>query len=267
MGCLPLIGRNAFRMDMIPADGEVVAEKFRGTSNSSHQEDEVQNQTHTKKVQVQLLDDLDKLHNTVAIAGCTPVFSLWAKATERWYPKLRVQFNFANSMAALHSLCRGEVHIAGMHLYDPQTGEYNLPFIRDTLAKRPAVVITLGVWEEGILVQPGNPMGIKTVTDLVETGANIVNRESGSGSRMLLEQQLRDVQVPFDTVKGFDRIVKSHQDVACAVASGIADAGMSTASVAAIFGLGFIPLRESRYDLVILKEYLEEPPCSNCLVP
>jgi putative molybdopterin biosynthesis protein len=243
----PLIGRNAFRMDMIPADGEV------------------ESQTHTTKVRVQLLDDLNKIHNTVAIAGCTPVFSLWAKATERWYPKLRVQFNFANSMAALQSLCRGEVHIAGMHLYDPQTGEYNLPFIRDTLTKKAAVVIALGVWEEGILVQPGNPMGIKTVTDLARTGANIVNRELGAGSRMLLEQKLQEVRVPFDAVRGFERIVSSHQDVACAVASGIADAGVSTASVAAIFGLGFVPLHESRYDLVTLKEYLEEPPVQQLL--
>lgn len=244
----PLIGKDAFRQDMIPADGE-------GTS-----------QTGTNKVRVRLLDDnLDTLHNTVVIAGCAPVISLWARATERWHPQLRVQYNFANSMAALHSLCRGEAHIAGMHLYDPETGEYNTPFVRDVLAGREAVLITLGVWEEGLLLKSGNPMGIRTVSDLVAGGATIVNREIGSGSRMLLEQTLQKEQIPFDAVQGFDNILKSHQDVAQAVVRGVADAGMSTASVATAFGLGFIPLHRSRYDLVILKEYLEEAPVQQLL--
>ncbi|WP_414573208.1 substrate-binding domain-containing protein [Nostoc sp. CCY 9925] len=244
----PLIGKDAFRQDMIPADGESTS------------------LTGTNKVRVRLLDDnLETLHNTVVIAGCAPVISLWARATERWHPQLRVQYNFANSMAALHSLCRGEAHIAGMHLYDPETGEYNTPFVRDVLAGREAVLITLGVWEEGLLLKSGNPMGIRTVTDLVAGGATIVNREIGSGSRMLLEQTLQKEQIPFDAVQGFDNILKSHQDVAQAVVRGVADAGMSTASVATAFGLGFIPLHRSRYDLVILKEYLEEAPVQQLL--
>ncbi|MEH2212338.1 substrate-binding domain-containing protein [Nostoc sp.] len=243
----PLIGKDAFRQDMIPADGESTS------------------LTGTNKVRVRLLDDnLDTLHNTVVIAGCAPVISLWARATERWHPQLRVQYNFANSMAALHSLCRGEAHIAGMHLYDPETGEYNTPFVRDVLAGREAVLITLGVWEEGLLLKSGNPMGIRTVSDLV-AGATIVNREIGSGSRMLLEQTLQKEQIPFDAVQGFDNVLKSHQDVAQAVVRGVADAGMSTASVATAFGLGFIPLHQSRYDLVILKEYLEEAPVQQLL--
>ncbi|WP_448265916.1 substrate-binding domain-containing protein [Nostoc sp. DSM 114159] len=243
----PLIGKDAFRQDMIPADGESTS------------------LTGTNKVRVRLLDDnLDTLHNTVVIAGCAPVISLWARATERWHPQLRVQYNFANSMAALHSLCRGEAHIAGMHLYDPETGEYNTPFVRDVLAGREAVLITLGVWEEGLLLKSGNPMGIRTVSDLV-AGATIVNREIGSGSRMLLEQTLQKEQIPFDAVQGFDNVLKTHQDVAQAVVRGVADAGMSTASVATAFGLGFIPLHQSRYDLVILKEYLEEAPVQQLL--
>ena len=243
----PLVGRDAFRVEMIPADGEVNSLSSRNT------------------VRVRLLDDLDKLHNTVVIAGCAPVLSLWARATERWYPQLRVQHNFANSMAALHSLCRGEAHIAGMHLYDPETGEHNTPFVREVLGGREAVLITLGVWEEGLLVESGNPMGIKTVTDLVEAKAMIVNRELGAGTRMLLERKLQEEELPFHAVEGFNRIVKSHQDVAEAVVSGIANAGISTASIAASFGLGFVPLHSSRYDLVILKQYLEEAPVQQLL--
>ncbi|MBC1239294.1 substrate-binding domain-containing protein [Nostoc sp. 2RC] len=263
----PLIGKDAFRQDMIPADGEAIAvEGLRGISKLLHPEGESQRQTDTNKVKVRLLDDnLETLHNTVVIAGCAPVISLWARATERWHPQLRVQFNFANSMSALHSLCKGEAHIAGMHLYDTETGEYNTPFVRDVLAGRKAVLITLGVWEEGFLVKPGNPMGIRTANDLVERKATIVNRETGAGTRLLLEQKLQEQQIPFHDVKGFDYIVQSHQDVAQAVALGVADAGISTASVATAFGLGFIPLHQSRYDLVILKEYLEEAPVQQLL--
>ncbi|MBD6614997.1 helix-turn-helix domain-containing protein [Komarekiella sp. 'clone 1'] len=286
----PLIGKDAFRQDMIPADGEAVAVShpvigsglsisgsdvgaspvIRGVSklplakNEHHPKGEGTSQT--DKVRVRLLNDnLDTLHNTVVIAGCAPVISLWARATERWHPQLRVQFNFANSMSALDSLCRGEAHIAGMHLYDSQADEYNTPFVRDVLAGRGAVLITLGVWEEGLLVQSGNPMGIRTVTDLVAGGAAIVNREIGAGTRLLLEQKLEQQQIPFHAVQGFDHIVTSHQDVAQAVALGVADVGISTASVAAAFGLGFIPLHHSRYDLVILKEYLEEAPVQQLL--
>ncbi|WDD36618.1 substrate-binding domain-containing protein (plasmid) [Nostoc sp. UHCC 0926] len=238
---------------------------FSGGVKAEYLESELQNQTGRNKVLVRLLDDIDKLENTVVIAGCTPMISLWARAAERRHPQLRVHHIFANSMTALRSLCRGEIHIAGMHLYDPETGEHNIPFVRQALAGRSAVLITLGVWEEGLLVPPGNPKGIKTVSDLVELGITIVNRELGCGSRMLLERKLQEEQISLHTVKGFDHIVYNHQDIALSVVSGIADAGVSTASVAAAFGLGFIPLHRSRYDLVILKEYLEEIPVQQLL--
>jgi molybdate-binding protein/DNA-binding XRE family transcriptional regulator len=320
----PLVGNNAFRMEMIPADGETVVvvrqsdledshatcdnfgnqnnvvapqeelpKGFPGISKLSnpqgeavtvnqqtaiglsdrailakyehHPAGEAQNQIGTNKVLVRLLDDIDKLHNTVVIAGCTPVLSLLARATERWHPQLRIHYHFAHSTAALRSLCRGEVHIAGMHLYDPQTGEHNIPFVREALTDKSAVLITLGVWEEGLLVPPGNPRGVKTVSDLVEFGATIVTHEMGSGSRMLLERKLQEERVPLHKVKGSDCIVHNHQDVALSIVSGIADAGISTASIAAAFGLGFIPLHRARYDLVILKEYLEESPVQQFL--
>ncbi|MBN3945631.1 MAG: helix-turn-helix domain-containing protein [Nostoc sp. NMS7] len=280
----PLVGNDAFRIEMIPADGETLAaiypdarESVRveelpsisklplGSEVASNAEGEAQTQNGTNKVLVRILDDIDKLHNTVVIAGCTPVLSLLARATERWHPQLRIHYRFAHSKAALLSLCRGEVHIAGMHLYDPKTREHNTPFVREALTGKSAVLITLGVWEEGLLVPAGNPRGIKTVSDLVEFAATIVTHEAGSGGQMLLERKLQEEGVPFPTMKGFTHIVHSHQDVALSVLSGIADAGISTASIAAAFGLGFIPLHQARYDLVIIKEYLEEEPVKQFL--
>ncbi len=246
----PLVGQDAFRMEMIPTDGEG------------------ERQINTDRLQVKLLESPEKLRHTVVLAGCTPAMSLWARATERWHPETRVHWSFANSMAALESLCRGEIHVAGMHLYSPQTGEYNTPFVRCAPANRATVLFNLfnlGVWEEGLLIQLGNPKGLKTVTDLAQPEVTIVNRETGAGCRQLLERLLQESGVPFEAVNGFNQIVRSHLEVAQAVASRSADAGISTASMAAAFGLGFIPLHQSRYDLVVIKDYLEEPPVQQLL--
>lgn len=243
----PLLGNNAFRMEMIPADGE-------GMYDAS-----------SSRLQVKLLEDLGKLEHKVVLAGCTPVLSLWTRAAERWHPHLRTHWTFDNSMNALHRLCRGEVHIAGMHLYDSATQEHNVSFVQAALTDIPAVLINLGSWEEGLLLQPSNPWQIKTVADLTRPGVTIVNREPGSGSRQVLERSLADAGIDWKLVTGFDRIVPGHLPLASAIATGKAAAGVSTAAVAAAFGLEFIPLHRSRYDLVILKPYLDESPVQQLL--
>ncbi|MDB9321838.1 substrate-binding domain-containing protein [Nodularia spumigena CS-586/05] len=243
----PLIGQNAFRTEMIPADGE--GDRLPGTNT----------------MVVKLLDDPGNLHQTVILAGCAPALSLWARAAERWHPNLRVHWTLDNSMTALHRLRRGEVHFAGMHLYDPHTGEYNTPFVRSVLKDTAVVLINLGVWEEGMLTGPNNPLGLKTIADLAQTGVTIVNRETGSGSRQVLERSLQNASIPFTAIKGFDQIVNGHLEVAQAVATGRVTSGISTASVATAFGLGFIPLQQSRYDLAVLKSYLDEAPVQKLL--
>lgn len=236
----PLIGQNAFRWEMIPADGEAVY-----TAD-------------TPTLPVKLLDAPEKLEHTVVLAGCTPALSLWARATERWHPHLRVHWTFDNSLSALDRLWRGEVHMAGMHLYDPITQDYNVPFVQATVQGTAAVVINLGSWEEGLLVHPDHPSQLATIADLTQPGVTIVNREVGAGSRQLLERSLQQAQIPFQAVRGFDQIVYGHLEVAQAIATGKATTGVSTASVAQAFGLGFIPLSRARYDMVVLKPYLEE---------
>ncbi|WAL62071.1 substrate-binding domain-containing protein [Thermocoleostomius sinensis] len=243
----PLIGAQAFRLEMVPADGEATYE------------------ANTPNLHVALLDDLEKLQQTVVLAGCTPALSLWARAAERWHPNLRVHWTFDNSISALERLCRGEVHLAGMHLYDPVTQDHNVPFVQAALRDIPAVLINLGSWQEGLLVQSGNPLNLQTIADLTRSDVTIVNREVGAGSRQVLEQSLQQQGIDWQAVTGFDRIVYGHLDVAQAVRTGKATTGVSTASVAAAFGLEFIPLRCSRYDLVVLRPYLDEAPVQQLL--
>lgn len=236
----PLLGEEAFRTEMIPADGE----GWRETDNS--------------KIIVKLWDSQDKIKHTVAIAGCTPVLSLWAKFAEQWYPNLRVSWSFANSIEALERLLRGEVHIAGMHLYNPEANSHNVSFIKNILTNQKLVLINLGFWSEGLIVQPGNPQRLRTVVDLTNPAITIINRELGSGSRQLLEHLLNQAKIPFTAVQGFNQIVNSHVAVAQKIATGKADAGISIQAIATAFGLGFVPLHKSQYDLVIIKDYLQE---------
>src|SRR5262249_50408346 len=158
------------------------------------------------------------LARTVAVAGCTPALSLWARAAERWHPGLRVQSRFANSMAALRLLAAGHVHAAGLHLCSPGSDEFNAPFVREQLPGRAVTLVNLGVWEEGLVVAMGNPRRLLRAADLVQPGVRIVNREPGAGSRLLLEILLQEERVPSARVSGFDRIVEDHQAVARAVA-------------------------------------------------
>lgn len=238
----PLNGEQGFRTELLPADGEGLWEPDQ------------------PGLSVRLLDEPENLANTVAVAGCTPVLSLWARAAERWHPGLRVHWTFANSTSALEALGRGEIHAAGSHLYDEESGEHNLPFARRVLPGRALVLVNLGIWEEGLLVRPGNPLGLRRGADLAQRGVRLINREVGAGARLLLERTLRSERVPAEAVDGFERTVCSHVDVARAVASGQADVGVSAASVAAAYGLGFVPLHQVRYDMVLLKAYLDEPP-------
>lgn len=238
----PLSGEQGFRLEMVPADGS-------GSMGPGE-----------NGVRVRLLDDMESILQTAVLAGCSPALSLWAQAAERWYPGLRVHWFYANSMNALNRLQRGEVHAAGVHLYDVQSGEYNVPFVRRVLPGRAVVLVNLGVWEEGLVIKAGNPLGIKGAEDLADSRLRLVNREEGSGSRQLLERALASSRVPCEAVRGFGDVVSDHNHVARAVVSGQADVGVSTASVAAMFGLGFIPLQEVRYDMAIPKEYLDEAP-------
>jgi molybdate-binding protein len=164
------------------------------------------------------------------------------------------------SMAALQALQRGEVHVAGLHLLDPATGESNLPFLRRALKGSGYEVVTFATWEEGFLVRPGNPKSIRAAADLVEPTVTLVNREEGAGARLLLDQRLRAAGIDPCQVRGYDRTVSSHFEVARAIAGHQADVGIGIRSAAQLFGLDFVPLQAARYDLVVPKAYMKSHP-------
>src|SRR5262245_57589959 len=236
----PLSGEQTVRTELLPADAEGCLEP---------------GQT---RMPTRLLEDVDTLAHTVVVAGCTPALALWARSAERGHPGLRVHWLTANSTTALESLARGEIHAAGTHLYDPASTEYNVPFVRRIIRDRAAVLITLGVWDEGLVVRPGNPRQIKAVADLAQPGVRIVNREPGAGARRVLEQALQAERIPVTAVQGFEHVFSSNLAVAGEAGAGRADAGVSAAAIATAFGLGFVPLQQVRYDMVIFKDSLHD---------
>lgn len=155
------------------------------------------------------------------------------------------------SLGGLIALARGEAHVAGCHLLDEESGEYNVPFVRRVLTGVPASVVTLAGRSQGLLVARGNPKGIGKLEDLLQDGVMFVNRQKGSGTRVLLDFLLRQAGLIPRRLTGYDVEVDTHTAVAAAVASGEADTGLGILAAAKAFDLDFVPLRDERYDLVV----------------
>jgi molybdopterin molybdotransferase/putative molybdopterin biosynthesis protein len=212
-----------------------------------------------RRVTVDLLVDAEILEHTVVVLGCDPALALLATHLSRRYPRFRLSWIHSSSLAALRLLGRGEAHAAGTHLWDADSGEYNLPYIRRELVGRRLVVVTLSQWQQGLIVARGNPKGISSPAELARRDVTLVNREAGSGSRTLLDIWLRAAGLAATQVQGYRREVSSHLEVAAAIASGMSDVGPGILAVARALGLDFIPLQQERYDLVIPLEFLNAP--------
>jgi putative molybdopterin biosynthesis protein len=161
------------------------------------------------------------------------------------------------SQGGLISLRRGEAHLAGSHLLNPETGEYNISYIRQYMPGIPVKVLALVGREQGLIVKKGNPKGIKSLEDLTRSEVQFVNRQRGAGTRVLLDYHLNRVSIAPERIVGYSQEEYTHLGVAAAVASGRADCGLGIAAAAQALELEFIPLFQERYDLVIPKPFPE----------
>jgi len=163
------------------------------------------------------------------------------------------------SLGGLIALKRRESHVAGTHLLDTDTGEYNLSYIAEYL---PDLPVTLMVWaerEQGLIVRAGNPKTIEDITDLAREDVSYINRQKGSGTRVLLDYELNKAGISASAIQGYTEEEYTHLAVAAAVASGRADCGLGITASARALGLDFVPLYKERYDLVIPCRYLDGP--------
>lgn len=194
----------------------------------------------------------------IVLAGCDPATGLLSHMVEK-ISGVEVVSAGAASKLALQWLVEGKVHIAGSHLEDQKTGEFNLPFIRKQFPGEEFTVVTFARWEEGFVVAPGNPKEIRQAEDLVRRGVRFANREPGSGSRALLDKLLEKAGVDAHKVAGYDRVAFGHLAAAYCVLTGDADACLATRSAAQTFRLDFVPLHSERYDLVMRRRTADLP--------
>jgi molybdate-binding protein/DNA-binding XRE family transcriptional regulator len=212
---------------------------------------------------VQLFHGEYDLANRILVAGCDPGISVLARHVLRAGVELVVAQR--NSSQALALLKQGVVHVAGTHLRDEASGESNLPAIHRLFARNSVAVVSLAVWEEGLLLAPGNPKSIRSVADFARRDVSIVNREPGAGSRLLLDAHLDRLGLAGQKVRGYDRLAGGHLPAAWQVRSGDADCCIATRAAARVFGLDFIPLASERYDLAIRRQHLDHPPVQTLL--
>jgi len=192
------------------------------------------------------------------LAGCDPATGLLARMVER-ASGIEIVSAAASSKLALAWLKEGKVHVAGSHLEDPKTGEFNLPFIRKEFPDEDFCVVTFARWEEGLVVASANPKSIRNVEDLARKNVRFVNREPGSGSRALLDKLLEAAGMEAAKIQGYERVAYGHLAAAYCVLSQEADVCLATRSAAQTFGLDFIPLHSERYDLVMRKRTADLP--------
>lgn len=202
----------------------------------------------------------------VVISGQDLSLDILANHIENLSSGLRPLRSYAGSLESLISMYQGYSDIVSTHLFDSESGEYNLPYIKKILVNFEYVVINLLSRKAGFYVQKGNPKKIKNWIDLKSTGVSIINREKGSGARVLLDESLKKYQISMREVKGYVQEETSHFGVATAVANGVADVGVGIEKAANIVqGVDFIPVVDEKYDLVMLKTNENERLIENIL--
>jgi putative molybdopterin biosynthesis protein len=214
---------------------------------------------HHRAVRVDLFADPAALESTLVAVGCDPATSLLAEHLRRRHPMMELAWQGGNSLQALQAVGRGEAHLAGTHLLDPETGVYNVPFARHLLGTD-VQLITFAVWEQGLMLAPGNPHGIQHVGELARPDLRIANREAGSGARALMDAELARAGLKPTQLAGYSTVVQSHLAAAEAVAAGLADAAVGVRAAAQALGLAFVPLAQERYDLAIPARFFELAP-------
>ncbi len=180
---------------------------------------------------------------------------LLQKVLSLFYKKGLGTVFFANlgSMGGLKSLRLGLCHIGTCHLLQDDNAEYNFDFAKEELDRAP-VFVNFSKREQGILLQKGNPKGIQSIVDLAKKGVRIVNRQLGTGTRLLLDYEISRSEISASQIEGYQREVSRHMDAGLEVLSGRADAAPAIRAVAGLLDLDFLPLRWERYDLLIARE-------------
>ena len=209
-----------------------------------------------EEVTVELSVPAEELENRLVVIGSHDMaIDLLASELRRTRPEMSIASSNVGSLGGLLALRRGESHLAGSHLMDEETGEYNVAFVRRYLPGVPIVLVNLVRRVQGLIVPAGNPKRLSSLADLARKDVRFVNRQRGSGTRVLLDYMLAGSGTAQDAIRGYDREEYTHLAVAAAVAGGGVDAGLGVLSAARALELDFVPLQSERFDLIIPADF------------
>ena len=205
-------------------------------------------------------NEINSNDKNIIICGQDMILDILGRNLETSLPSVKSYRSYMGSYNGLFNLYNNKVSIASAHLWDWETSEYNVSFVKKLLPGIPCVIVNLAYRMQGFYVQKGNPKNIKGWEDLNREDLSYINRERGCGVRVLLDGKLREFNIPSSSVNGYNYEESSHLSVASSIARGKGDFGLGIEKVAKqIDNIDFIPLQKERYDLVIKKENLENP--------
>jgi putative molybdopterin biosynthesis protein len=202
-------------------------------------------------VQLPILPSGDQERNILAFSSHDIGLELLARLLPGVHRERRITIVPVGSLDALVALRQGVCQMAGCHLLDIESGTYNLPYVRHLFPGRQMRIVHLARRLQGLIVPPGNPLGIREFADIARPQVAFVNRQPGSGTRLWLDYKLRSMGLTDSTISGYAHEVRTHHQVALAVANGEANTGIGLFAAALEYGMGFIPLFEEAYDLVL----------------
>jgi putative molybdopterin biosynthesis protein len=200
-------------------------------------------------------------HNQVVVAGSNDLaLELLINEIVARHPGYTLSVSNVGSLAGLMALQSGGCDVAASHLLDFETGQYNSTFIKKHFPDLKVTVLNLAYREQGLILQKENPLGISCLKDLAAKKTSFVNRQDGSGTRVLFDYKLREEGIDPSDIQGYDKIANTHMEVALSVFSGSSEAGIGIHASAKMLGLDFIPLATEQFDLIIPNEIFTTEP-------
>ncbi len=209
-------------------------------------------------VQAELLRPLAAVEQTLVVVGSHDnTLDVLADRIRADHPEMTLSSSHVGSMGGLTAIRKGACHLAGAHLLDTQDGTYNLSYVRRYLPEHPVKLVNLVLRDQGLIVAKGNPKGIQGIHDLVRRDVTFINRQAGSGTRILLDYRLNQLGIDPSAIHGYENDEFTHMAVAVAVLSNAADVGLGIFAAARALDLDFIPVVTEQYDLIIPEPYFE----------
>ena len=182
-----------------------------------------------------------------------PILDMVHTSMKEAYPEFYIFSSNTGSTEGLKALNKGYTDIAWSHLLEPKTGEYNIPFLQTYLPDIQPVVVNLFYRDLGFIVATKNPLGVRRFEDLVRKEVRFINRQKGSGTRVLLDHNLKRLKLPVSKITGYEKEAYTHFEVGLSILSKEADVGIATVAVSKLLGLSFIPITQERFDMILSK--------------